>query len=112
MSNGAHAGRDVDRHLLVDVVREQDCELVAAESRDGLDRLEGDPQPPPDLAEKPVADVVAERVVQLLETVEVDQEQGHARLPANRLAEPLVEPTEEVPPVPEPGEVVRLGKPP
>ena len=56
-------------------VRQQDDELVAAEPGDAV-ALPHDPrQPRPDLLKQQVAVVVAERVVDLLETVEVEQQQ-------------------------------------
>ena len=54
---------------------EHDGELVAAEPRDGAAPATSTSLPR-DLAQQLVAGVVAERVVDLLEAVEVDQEDG------------------------------------
>ena len=51
--------------------REQDAELVAAEAGDGVGLAQRVPQPARDLLEQQVAHVMAERVVDLLEVVEV-----------------------------------------
>ena len=57
---------------------EDDAELVAAEPRQGVDGPQDAREPRADLAQQLVAAVVAERVVQLLEVVEVDDQHGHA----------------------------------
>ena len=61
-----------------DCVAEDQPELIAAEPRDGVvahDRLHARA----DLLEQQVARVVAERVVEFLEVVEVDRQQREAR---------------------------------
>ena len=74
---------------------EHDAELVAAEPRQGVDRPQDAREPRADLAQQHVAAVVAERVVQFLEVVEVDDEDGQASPRAaaarDRFLEPLVE---------------------
>ena len=54
---------------------EHDRELVTAEARQRVALAQRHLQPRPDLAQHLVAGVVAERVVELLEAVEVDQQQ-------------------------------------
>ena len=57
-------------------VGDQDAELVAAEAGDHLVLLERQPQSLGDLLQETVAGVMAERVVDLLEVIEVDQHDG------------------------------------
>ena len=62
--------------------REHEGELVAAEARERVVVAHGAAEPRADLAQHLVAGVMAERVVELLEAVEVDQQQRerlHAR---------------------------------
>src|SRR3954469_6445529 len=61
-------------------------------------------QPRADLGQDLVARVVAERVVELLEAVEVDQQQRDF---AALLVDRVLEPSQEVAPVPEAGQIVR-----
>ena len=61
--------------------REQDAELVAAEAGDGVGLAQREPQPARDLLEQQVAHVMAERVVDLLEVIEV-HDHHHGRLAA------------------------------
>ena len=63
---------------VADVV-EQERELVAAEPRDGVAGAQDGLQPPRDGDQQRVADVVAERVVDELEAVEVQEEHGGER---------------------------------
>ena len=77
------------------VVGEQHGELVAAEPGDGVAARGGRSQPPAELHEQAVAVVVAERVVDLLELVEVHDEQGHALVAAAGLGERLLQPVVE-----------------
>ena len=72
----AHAGRRVERVLGAADVGEQDGELVAAEAGDRVARPQRRGQALADRAQQQVAVVVAERVVDLLEAVEVDHQHG------------------------------------
>ena len=65
---------------------QQHRELVAAEARQRVAAPQRAAQPVGDLAQQPVAVVVAERVVDLLEAVEVDQQQRRDRLAARSAA--------------------------
>ncbi len=76
---GADALGDV-QHLRVVGVAQQHRELVAAEARDRVLRAHAAPQAPGGRDEHAVADVVAERVVDDLEVVEVDQQHGETLL--------------------------------
>jgi hypothetical protein len=72
-------------HVLVaPAARQQDGELVAAEAGDGAQRVHGAHQPQADLAQQLVAQEVAERVVDLLEAVEVEDQQRAADGPGGR----------------------------
>ena len=88
-------------------VAEQHSELVAAESCRGVGRACDPPQAVGDLDEQVVADQVAQRIVDQLELVQVEEDDGvgPVRLPmrgGDRVAQPL----EEQPPVREPGHFV------
>ena len=95
---------------VADVV-EQDRELVAAEPGDGVAGPQGRLQPARDGDQQAVADVVAERVVDELEAVEVQEQHGPAgfrpRPPAAlRAPEGLIQAVEEQHAVREPGQRV------
>jgi len=60
-------------------VRDQHAELVAAEPGNHVLLVERRPQPLGDLLQQAVAGVVPERVVDLLEVIEVDQDHRHLR---------------------------------
>ena len=68
--------RELDGGAAVGQVAQQHGELVAAEPRERVAAPERAAQPLGDVAQQPVAVVVAERVVDLLEAVEVDQQQA------------------------------------
>ncbi len=76
-------------------VGEQHGELVAAESGDDVAGSDRGLEPRAELAEQQVAAVVAERVVDLLEAVEVDEQERHpaavATMSLDRLLEARVE---------------------
>ena len=75
--------------------RKQHDELVAAEPGDRVDRAQDRAEPGSDLREHDVADRVPVGVVDLLETVEVDQQDGErtalAPGPPERLLETVVQ---------------------
>jgi hypothetical protein len=58
----------------------QDRELVPAQAADGVVLAQAAPQPGRDLAQQPVAGAVAEAVVDHLEVVKVDEQDGQAAL--------------------------------
>ena len=74
-------------------VLEQDRELVAAEAGDGVGRAHRVGQALADVAQKLIAGVVPEAVVDLLEPVEVEHQHRHglsgARRPGERMIEPV-----------------------
>ncbi len=72
-------------------VAQQHAELVAAEARDRVRLLERGAQAHRHLLEQPVAGVVAERVVDLLEVVEVDQHHRGGAIPAAAGADHLLD---------------------
>src|SRR5205807_7576479 len=92
-------------------VLEQHGELVAAESREGVAGPAGVLEALRDLLEELIAGVVAERVVDLLEAVEVDQQHGERVRRALGPRERLVEPVAEERAVREPGQPVVEGLP-
>ena len=87
-------GQQLGRHLLDLAPRrhagQQHHELVAAEARDQVGRAQAVGEPRGHGGEQRVADEVAERVVDALEVVEVDEQQRQPRaLAARQLHEPL-----------------------
>ena len=92
-----HALGDQRRLVRVGHAVEQDRELVAAEPGDGVRRPHGRLEPPRDRDQQPVSRLVAERVVDELEAVEVEEEDGGRRLRGGALgtADRLVEAVEE-----------------
>ncbi len=71
-SRSAQRGRDPLGILEIDVVQ-QDRELVAAQSGDRVGRADPLAQPPAHQHQQLVPDVVPQRVVDVLEVVQVDQ---------------------------------------
>ena len=82
VEDGAHALRGGGDLVRGADVREDDGELVAAESRDGVLRAHHAREPRGSLLQQRVADVVAVDVVDLLEAVEVDEQQSDMGLAA------------------------------
>ncbi len=74
---------------------EEDGELVAGQTRQGVGFRRGAPQALGHLPEQLVGDLMAEAVVEQLEAVQVDQQQGQPALllarPLGRLVQPLAE---------------------
>ena len=89
------------------VLARQNRELVAAEARDQTARADDLPQPRSEIAQQLVAEVVAERVVDLLEAVEVEQHHAERRPGGGGGLNPLVQPRPEALPIRKPGELVR-----
>jgi hypothetical protein len=79
--------------------RQQDRELVAADAGDQLGAGDSGLQAGADLAQQPVTGLVAERVVELLEVVEVDQQQRELGLALAGRGRGLLEAREEAAPV-------------
>ena len=90
---------------LVDVL-EQDHELVAAEARRGVRGADAGGEARGGLAEQLVARGVAERVVDVLEHVEVDEEDRRLGLRARGAGEGVLEPVHEQQAVRQAGERV------
>jgi hypothetical protein len=86
-------------------------ELVAAEPRHGVAAAQRPRQPRRHLLEDLVADVVAERVVDVLEPVEVEEHQRHAGAVAARVHERLAQAVGEQVAVGEAGEAVVVREP-
>ena len=94
---GEHALGDDRRLARVGDVLEQHGELVAAHARDGVARAQRRVEPQRDGLQQLVAGLVAERVVDDLEAVEVEEQHGGAgpRAAAARAPQRLLEPVEE-----------------
>ena len=89
--------------------RQQDGELVAADAGHELGAGHAGLQARADLAQQPVAGLVAERVVELLEVVEVDQQQRELGLGGARGGGRLLEAGEQPAAVGEAGQRVVLA---
>ena len=85
------AARHPERVALARDAGQQDGELVAAEAGHDVGRTQHAAQPLGDAAEQAIAGAVAERVVDDLEVVEVDEQHGDAPAGAQRAAEALHE---------------------
>ena len=94
-----------DRELLVGPLEEQG-ELVAAEPGQRVALADRHAEAPCDLLEQPVTAVVPERVVHLLEPVEVDEQDREVLSGARRARELLIEAVPEERAVCEPGQAV------
>ena len=86
-SAAGHALGDADRHLGLGEVVADDAELVAAEARDRVARAQHLGEPPGQQAQQLVAGAVAERVVDELEAVEVEEQHGDRRPAARAVVE-------------------------
>ncbi len=84
-----HQGIDV---TLIGQAAQHEDELVAAQTRYDISLPDGRLQTPPDLDQELVADIVAERVVHVLEAVEIDQHDRHRFAARDRVLEHLLEP--------------------
>ena len=103
--------RDDARVARVAHLLQHDDELVAAESRDGVAGAQRARQPRRHLLQDLVADVVAERVVDVLESIEVEEHQRHAGAMPAREHERLAQPVGEQVAVGEPGQAVVVREP-
>ena len=83
-------------------------ELVAAEPRDGVRLAHRAGQPLRDRLQQLVAGIVAERVVDALEVVEIEEQAGDVRAVALRLREDLLQPLVQQRAVGQPGQDVVL----
>ena len=85
-------------------------ELVAAEPRDRVDFAQMFPQPGGNLLQDLVARAVAERVVDLLEAVQVEEHEADQRAAATGTRHGQMQPVEEQAAVGQPGQHVVLGE--
>jgi hypothetical protein len=89
---------------------ENDRELVAAEPGDGASAVDGRAQPVADLDEQGVAGAVTERIVDRLEAVEIEDEEGQLLLCGAGGGNPGVEGGIEGGTVGEPGQRIAIGQ--
>ena len=68
---------DAARHLEIGRPDQQDRELVAAEASDGIGGAQRPLQARPDFGQQLIANLMAERVVDVLEAVEIEQQHRH-----------------------------------
>ena len=90
-------------------VLEEEAELVAAQPRHGVARAQRGAEAIAHLHQQLVADRVAERVVDHLEAVEVEEEHGQVLVAPPGAREPVAEPVHEQRPVRQPGQRVAEG---
>ena len=95
--------------LLVDVLQEHH-ELVAAQSRRFVLGAQGGPDALADLSQQGVADDVPKGVVDALEAVDVQVEQGEARTAITGAVQGMLDDLHEGAAVVEPGELVTVGQ--
>ncbi len=86
--------------------RQQDRKFIAAQTRRGFRPAQHAPQPPTELAQKQVAEVVTERVVDLFEAVEVHHQQCERCLVAPRRQDCLAQTVVQQQPIGQAGERV------
>ena len=88
---------DGDRRRIAGDVADQNTELVAAQAGHEVLVAEGLGEPRPDGREEPVADVVTERVVDLLEVIEIHQHHREAPVVGGRFLDrlPQLEPEQQ-----------------
>ena len=91
LERGAQLPGDGHRGLRVHHLREEDAELVAAQPRDRVALTEALREPEADLLQQLVAARMAERVVDLLEAVEVHDHHGRGHVVAARRGERLTD---------------------
>ncbi len=84
-------------------------ELVTTEPRDRVSRAQYAPQPSRDLLQEAVAAVVSQRVVDVFEAVEVEQQHAEHLLVAARRQQGLPQTVAEQAPVGQPGQCVVQG---
>jgi hypothetical protein len=90
-------------------VLQQQRELVSAQARDGVLRAQARGQAMADFHQKPVADLLAERVVQDLETVQIEEEHRQVGAGPLRAGQGVGEAVHEEGPVGQPGQGVAEG---
>jgi hypothetical protein len=98
------------RRIIAQIL-EQDDELVAAEARDTVALAHRLGQPPCDLLQEQIADLVSAGVVELLEVVQVDEDQCAVLPRACRGGQRLIQPVEQEPAIRESGQRVVEGEP-
>ena len=91
---------------------QDDREFVAAEPSDQAGIVEGPPQTPRDLAQACVSGRMAERIVEVLETIEVDQDECRRETMIQAVADDLAITGLENGAIDEPGERIGLSLPP
>ncbi len=85
---------------------QQRDELVSAQARHGVAAAQAGRKPPGDLLQQLVAGFVSERVIDLLEAVEVEEEQRELPVVATRLGDALIQQLGEEAPIRQSGEPV------
>ena len=90
--------------------RQQHRELVATQPRHRIGRPQGAAQPHRHFLQHLIAGVVAERVVDFLEAVEIDQQHGEAALIAMRSQDRLLQPVLEQRAIGQIGQRIVIGE--
>jgi AraC-like DNA-binding protein len=101
-----HLARERGQRVGIVAVLDEDHELVAADARERMAAAAAYDEPRRDAAQQRVAGVVAGRIVDFLEAVQIDEQDRDARGPGNRvaLAEQLAHPLGQPAPVVQPGQ--------
>ena len=86
---------DPARRREIGRARQQDRELVAAQPGDGVGRAQRPLQARPDFGQQQIAELMAERVVDVLEAVEVEQQDRHVVTGALRASDGVLDPVVE-----------------
>ena len=98
----SHPGRSQVRSVRAGQVLDQDREFVSAQVRDGIALTHERLEPPSDGREGLIADFVPERIVDELEVVDIDEQQGDQLACASPSRQRVSEPISKQRPVREP----------
>ena len=107
---GDHARGDRLQGRVIEAAGGDDGELVAAEPGDHVVATQGAGEPLGDAADELVADRVAERVVDILEVVEIDVEHGRGRTALAHLLDHGLEPLAEEDAIGQPAKGIVQGE--
>jgi hypothetical protein len=87
------------------------CELIAAQPRHNVGSADNTPKARGDCLQENIAGVVAKRVIDLLESVEIDEQEREAPLGGLRPRDCFIERAREAHAARQPGELIALGQP-
>ena len=105
-STSTRRSADPTGHRKVGRPEQQDGELVAAQTGDRVGAAQRLLQTRADLGQQPIADLVTERVVDVLEAIEIQQQHGHLLARPLRVFDRLLDPVVEQGAIGQPGQRV------